>query len=189
MLTFTYCQSRRGSMLLLRKALLPGCVKKVIVLSRAPQSPDLRDERQMNADAGSDPQGTGRLQAWRQARLAIGKGGCSPLLLPRPQPHALPGRHLRSGHALLLALGMILSTDVLKTAPTVAQNVGHWHFLGLWVAGGIVSLVGALCYVEMAAAFPHAGANTALSATPGANGWARFMPGRALPSCTPAGWR
>jgi amino acid transporter len=52
---------------------------------------------------------------------------------------------------------MILSTDVLKTAPTVAQNVGHWHFLGLWVAGGIVSLVGALCYVEMAAAFPHAG--------------------------------
>jgi len=70
---------------------------------------------------------------------------------------AAPKRHLHSGHAMLLALGMIMSTDTLKTAPTVAASVGHWHFLGLWVLGGVISLVGALSYVEMAAAFPDAG--------------------------------
>ena len=52
---------------------------------------------------------------------------------------------------------MIMTTDTLKTAPTVALNVGHWHFYGLWVAGGLISMVGALCYVEMATAFPDAG--------------------------------
>src|ERR1019366_6452560 len=43
------------------------------------------------------------------------------------------------------------------TAPTVALNVGHWHFYGMWVLGGLVSMVGALCYVEMATAFPDSG--------------------------------
>ena len=70
---------------------------------------------------------------------------------------SFPRRHLGAAQALLLALGMIMSTDVLKTAPTVAINVGGWHFYGLWVAGGLISLVGALCYVEMAASFPDAG--------------------------------
>lgn len=68
-----------------------------------------------------------------------------------------PRRHLHSFHAMLLALGMIMSTDSLKTAPTVAANVGHWHFVALWVAGGLISLVGALSYVEMASSFPDAG--------------------------------
>jgi APA family basic amino acid/polyamine antiporter len=75
-------------------------------------------------------------------------------------PHlsaAAPRRHLGAAHATVLALGMIMTTDTLKTAPTVALNVGHWHFYGLWVAGGLISMVGALCYVEMATAFPDAG--------------------------------
>ncbi len=68
-----------------------------------------------------------------------------------------PKRHLGVVHATVLALGMIMTTDTLKTAPTVALNVGTWHFYGLWVAGGLVSMVGALCYVEMATAFPDPG--------------------------------
>lgn len=58
---------------------------------------------------------------------------------------------------MLLVLGMIMSTDALKTAPAIAASVGHWNFLGLWVAGAVISMVGGLCYVEMAAAFPDAG--------------------------------
>jgi amino acid transporter len=68
-----------------------------------------------------------------------------------------PRRHLGVAHATILALGMIMTTDTLKTAPTVALNVGAWHFYGLWVAGGLISMVGALCYVEMATAFPDPG--------------------------------
>ncbi|WP_028639978.1 APC family permease [Novosphingobium acidiphilum] len=70
---------------------------------------------------------------------------------PAPRPH------LALAPAMLVALGMIMSTDVLKTAPTVAQNVAPGLFVWLWIGGGLVSLVGALCYVEMACAFPDAG--------------------------------
>jgi len=67
-----------------------------------------------------------------------------------------PRRHLHSFHAMLLALGMIMSTDSLKTAPTVAANVGHWHFVALWVAGGLASVVGAL-YAWSRFAIMHTG--------------------------------
>jgi amino acid transporter len=68
-----------------------------------------------------------------------------------------PRRHLGSRHATLLALGMIMTTDTLRTAPTVALNLGAWHFYGTWVLGGVISMIGALCYVEMATAFPDPG--------------------------------
>jgi len=74
-----------------------------------------------------------------------------------PQPAAAPRRHLGLGHATLLALGMILTTDTLKTAPTVALNIGIWGFYQTWVLGGLLSMIGAFCYVEMASAFPDPG--------------------------------
>lgn len=73
------------------------------------------------------------------------------------QPSPGPRAHLATVPATLVALGMVMSTDVLKTAPTVAMNVAPALFGWVWVAGGLASLVGALCYVEMASAFPHAG--------------------------------
>jgi amino acid transporter len=40
----------------------------------------------------------------------------------------------------------------------VAQNTsGVAPFLLAWVAGGVISLIGALCYAELASTFPHAG--------------------------------
>jgi amino acid transporter len=70
---------------------------------------------------------------------------------------AAPRPHLGLAPATLIALGMIMSTDVLKTAPTVALNVAPAQFLWLWIAGGLATVVGALSYVEMACAFPDAG--------------------------------
>ena len=68
-----------------------------------------------------------------------------------------PRRHVGAGQALVLALGMIMTTDTLKTAPTVALSIGTWHFYGTWVLGGLISMIGAFCYVEMATAFPDPG--------------------------------
>ena len=76
--------------------------------------------------------------------------------LDSPRPEA-PRRHLGVAHATILALGMIMTTDTLKTAPTVALSIGAWHFYGMWVAGGLLSMVGAMGYVEMASAFPDPG--------------------------------
>jgi APA family basic amino acid/polyamine antiporter len=74
------------------------------------------------------------------------------------EPAALaPRAHLGLAPATLIALGMIVSTDVLKTAPTVALNVAPGQFGWLWIAGGLATLIGALSYVEMACAFPDAG--------------------------------
>ena len=79
-----------------------------------------------------------------------------------PDDHAIaradaPRRHLGVAHATVLALGMIMTTDTLKTAPTVALNIGGWHFYGMWVLGGLLSMLGAMGYVEMATAFPDPG--------------------------------
>lgn len=71
--------------------------------------------------------------------------------------NAGPGRHLPVVQALLVTLGMVITTDILKTAPTVALNVGPEHFYLVWVLGGVASMVGALCFAEMATAFPHPG--------------------------------
>lgn len=68
-----------------------------------------------------------------------------------------PRRHLAVSHALLMTLGMVITTDILKTAPTVAQNVDAALFYPLWMLGGLLSMVGALCFAEMATAFPHPG--------------------------------
>jgi APA family basic amino acid/polyamine antiporter len=68
-----------------------------------------------------------------------------------------PQRHLGAVHASVLALGMIMTTDTLRTAPTVALNLGAWHFYATWVLGGLISMIGAFCYVEMATAFPDPG--------------------------------
>ncbi len=76
---------------------------------------------------------------------------------PKDAPRDAPRRHLGVAHATILALGMIMTTDPLKTAPTVALNIGSWHFYGLWVLGGLLSMLGAMCYVEMATAFPDPG--------------------------------
>lgn len=68
-----------------------------------------------------------------------------------------PKRHLPVMQALLITLGMVITTDILKTAPTVALNVGPEYFYWVWVLGGLASMSGALCFAEMASAFPHPG--------------------------------
>src|SRR5579862_2028532 len=77
--------------------------------------------------------------------------------MPETASPDAPRRHLGAGHATLLALGMIMTTDTLRTAPTVALDLGTWHFYGTWMLGGLISMVGAFCYVEMATAFPDPG--------------------------------
>ncbi|MGG2383018.1 hypothetical protein, partial [Salmonella enterica] len=50
-------------------------------------------------------------------------------------PDTAPRRHLGIAPATLIALGMVMSTDSLKTAPTVAANVAPGLFLWLWIGG------------------------------------------------------
>ncbi len=69
-----------------------------------------------------------------------------------------PLRQLSIWHAAAVCVGMVIGSGIFRTTPEAAQNVGSsLVLLGAWLVGGIVSIVGALCFAEMAAAFPDAG--------------------------------
>ena len=74
------------------------------------------------------------------------------------QPPAQPEPVLERRDAIALIVGLVVGAGIFKTPALVAANAGgEWAMLGAWLLGGIVSLIGALCYAELATAFPHAG--------------------------------
>jgi amino acid transporter len=53
---------------------------------------------------------------------------------------------------------MVIGAGIFKTSPMVAASLGSDHALYLaWALGGLLSFVGALCFAELASAFPDAG--------------------------------
>ncbi|MGH9943766.1 MAG: APC family permease [Pyrinomonadaceae bacterium] len=60
--------------------------------------------------------------------------------------------------AVALIVGIVVGAGIFRTPSLVAANAGSSEaFIAAWVLGGLVSLVGALCYAELATAFPSAG--------------------------------
>jgi basic amino acid/polyamine antiporter, APA family len=73
-------------------------------------------------------------------------------------PIALPERRLDVRHAVSVCVGMVIGAGIFKTSPMVAGALASDGQLYLaWAFGGLLSFVGALCFAEMAAAFPDAG--------------------------------
>lgn len=61
-------------------------------------------------------------------------------------------------HAAALCVGMVIGAGIFKTSPMVAQSLPEaWQLYLAWALGGVLSFVGALCFAELAAAFPDAG--------------------------------
>jgi APA family basic amino acid/polyamine antiporter len=60
--------------------------------------------------------------------------------------------------AVTLIVGVVVGAGIFKAPALVAGMTGSagWMFLA-WVLGGMVSLVGALCYAELCTAYAHAG--------------------------------
>src|SRR5688500_20290698 len=53
---------------------------------------------------------------------------------------------------------MVIGAGIFKAPAVVAANAGsNFEFIAAWVLGGVVSLCGALVYVELAARHPEAG--------------------------------
>ena len=71
---------------------------------------------------------------------------------------SLPTRSLSLFDATSLIVGIIVGAGIYQMAPDVAKGVdGVWGLLGIWVLGGLLSLCGALCYAELATAYPEQG--------------------------------
>ena len=60
--------------------------------------------------------------------------------------------------AIALIVGIVIGIGIFKTPSMIAANTGRNDvFLLAWLAGGVISVIGALCYAELAAAYPHTG--------------------------------
>lgn len=82
-----------------------------------------------------------------------------------PPDQPLPSRGtpqlaLGLGDAVGLIVGVVIGAGIFETPALVAANVGNeFMLIGVWIAGGIISLIGGLCYAELATAYPHPGGN------------------------------
>lgn len=71
---------------------------------------------------------------------------------------AAPKKELSLFDSTALIVGIIVGAGIYETVPLVAANMGNeWRTLLIWLIGGLIALMGAASYAELAAAFPHEG--------------------------------
>jgi amino acid transporter len=57
-----------------------------------------------------------------------------------------------------VVVGIVVGVSVYKAPGLVFEATGDpWSGLGMWLAGGALSFIGALCYAELAATYPRSG--------------------------------
>jgi len=70
----------------------------------------------------------------------------------------VPRRQLTLFDSTCIIVGIIIAAGIYRSSPNVAELAPNipW-LLGVWLLGGLLSLLGALCYAELATAYPHEG--------------------------------
>lgn len=77
---------------------------------------------------------------------------------PPPGDRAEPRPSLSIIDGAAVVIGIVIGIGIFKTPAMVAQSTDSaLTFLLLWVAGGVISFLGALCYAELSAANPSTG--------------------------------
>jgi amino acid transporter len=73
-------------------------------------------------------------------------------------PADLPQQLLTVRDAVGLIVGIVVGAGIFSAPAIVGANAGSpYAAMGAWVAGGLIALAGAMCYAELAAAYPNAG--------------------------------
>src|SRR5690606_5421987 len=66
-----------------------------------------------------------------------------------------PKHVLRGIDARGVIIGIVVGAGIFRTPSIVAANTGSSElFFGVWVLGGVISLIGAMCYAELSTALP-----------------------------------
>lgn len=90
-----------------------------------------------------------------------------------PAPPGTPHQQLSLLDSTSIIVGIVIGSAIYEISPTVAAAAINWSsrwapsgwqesaalatMLGIWILGGMIGLLGAMCYVELATALPHAG--------------------------------
>ena len=71
---------------------------------------------------------------------------------------ASPRRTLGLREAVSLIVGIVVGAGIFKAPAIVAGLTGRADLMfAVWILGGLISIIGALCYAELAATYPSAG--------------------------------
>ena len=96
--------------------------------------------------------------------------------------HSESRRVLSLWDTVSLILGMVIGTSIFRSPSLIFSNMsGVGSTLLLWMGGGVLSLVGALCYAELAATWPERGGDVTYLSRAFGNwlgyllGWCRIM--------------
>jgi amino acid transporter len=99
-----------------------------------------------------------------------------------PESPADSRRILSLWDAVSLILGMVIGTSIFRSPSLIFSHMpGVGSTLLLWVVGGVLSLVGAFCYAELAAAWPERGGDVTYLSRAFGNwlgyllGWCRIL--------------
>jgi len=75
-----------------------------------------------------------------------------------PASQAAPHQHLSLLDSTSIIVGIIIGSTIYCSTPLIAQQVPSVAWLmGVWILGAVFTVIGALCYAEMATAYPKAG--------------------------------
>lgn len=92
-----------------------------------------------------------------------------------------PRRLIRDRDVLALVIGIVVGAGIFRAPALVADvSTSEIMMLSAWIAGGLLSIIGALCYAELASAYPHVGGDLHFLRrayglkTAFLYGWARF---------------
>jgi APA family basic amino acid/polyamine antiporter len=77
---------------------------------------------------------------------------------PQPSSSTELARGLNLWDSTLVVLGLVLGGGIFLTPSAIAKALpAQWAILSVWIAGGILAIVGGLVYAEMGAMLPKAG--------------------------------
>ncbi|HEX2544033.1 MAG TPA: amino acid permease [Ramlibacter sp.] len=75
-----------------------------------------------------------------------------------PGTLAEPAAVIGTVPAVMLIIGVVVGAGIFKAPSLVAGMAGSVEWMmGAWLLGGVISLIGALCYAELTTTWPHAG--------------------------------
>ncbi|WP_291188835.1 amino acid permease [Dokdonella sp.] len=75
-----------------------------------------------------------------------------------PSPAVSYARRLGSWDAAMIVVGGVIGSGIFLTPAAIARQTGSAaELLAAWAVGGVIALIGALCYAELGARRPQAG--------------------------------
>jgi basic amino acid/polyamine antiporter, APA family len=80
------------------------------------------------------------------------------MMEPEIDPTVQQRAELGLWDAVSVIIGIVVGVSIFKVPPVVFGNVGNaWTGIAVWCVGGVVALIGALCYGELATTYPGSG--------------------------------